>query len=81
MFLRFAMSDPFNVIAQDQVRALLGRDVDIRPLLAGQTEVDKAIDQFLWVLSYPWTEYCRKLKPVKSITRASKARPVSTVSP
>ena len=44
--LTVAMSDPFNVIAQDQVRALLGRDVDIRPLLAGQTEVDKAIDQF-----------------------------------
>ncbi len=44
--LTVAMSDPFNVIAQDQVRALLGGDVDIRPLLAGQTELDKAIDQF-----------------------------------
>ncbi len=44
--LTVAMSDPFNVIAQDQVRALLGGDIEIRPLLAGQGELDKAIDQF-----------------------------------
>jgi len=40
------MSDPFNVIALDQVRALLGGDVEVRPMLAGQAELDKAIDQF-----------------------------------
>ena len=44
--LTVAMSDPFNVIALDQVRALIGGDVDVRPLLAGQAEIDKAIDQF-----------------------------------
>jgi type II secretory ATPase GspE/PulE/Tfp pilus assembly ATPase PilB-like protein len=44
--LTVAMADPFNVIALDQVRALIGGDVDVRPLLAGQAEVDKAIDQF-----------------------------------
>jgi len=44
--LTVAMSDPFNVIALDQVRALLGGDVEVRPMLAGQAELDKAIDQF-----------------------------------
>jgi type II secretory ATPase GspE/PulE/Tfp pilus assembly ATPase PilB-like protein len=44
--LTVAMSDPFNVIALDQVRALIGGDVEVRPLLAGQAELDKAIDQF-----------------------------------
>ncbi|MFT5450354.1 MAG: type II secretory ATPase GspE/PulE/Tfp pilus assembly ATPase PilB-like protein, partial [Gammaproteobacteria bacterium] len=44
--LTVAMSDPFNVIALDQVRALLGGDIEIHALLAGQTELDKAIDQF-----------------------------------
>ncbi len=44
--LTVAMSDPFNVIALDQVRALLGGDVLVQPLLAGQAELDKAIDQF-----------------------------------
>ena len=44
--LTVAMSDPFNVIAIDQVRALLGGDIEIRPLLAGEAELDKSIDQF-----------------------------------
>ena len=44
--LTVAMSDPFNVIALDQVRALIGGDVEVRPMLAGQAELDKAIDQF-----------------------------------
>jgi type II secretory ATPase GspE/PulE/Tfp pilus assembly ATPase PilB-like protein len=44
--LTVAMSDPFNVIALDQVRALLGGDIEIRALLAGQAELDKSIDQF-----------------------------------
>ncbi|MBT6277327.1 MAG: type II/IV secretion system protein, partial [Chromatiales bacterium] len=44
--LTVAMSDPFNVIATDQVRALLGGDVKINAKLAGSTEVDEAIDQF-----------------------------------
>jgi len=44
--LTVAMSDPFNVIAVDQVRALLGGNVEVKPLLAGNVEVDEAIDQF-----------------------------------
>ncbi len=44
--LTVAMVDPFNVIALDQVRALLSNDVEIKPLLAGEAELDKAIDQF-----------------------------------
>ncbi len=44
--LTVAMSDPFNVIALDQVRALIGGDVEVHPMLAGQAELDKAIDQF-----------------------------------
>ena len=44
--LTVATSDPFNVIAQDQVRALFEAGVEIRPLLAGEMELDKAIEQF-----------------------------------
>ena len=44
--LTIATSDPFNVIAMDQVRALLGPEVEIRLLLAGEAEIGKAIDQF-----------------------------------
>ena len=44
--LTVAMSDPFNVIALDQVRALFEPRVDIRPMLAGEVELDKAIEQF-----------------------------------
>ena len=44
--LTVAMSDPFNVIALDQMRALLDGGVDIKPLLAGEADLDKAIDQF-----------------------------------
>jgi len=44
--LTLAMADPFNVIAMDQVKALLGGDVEIKTLLAGEAELVKAIDQF-----------------------------------
>jgi type II secretory ATPase GspE/PulE/Tfp pilus assembly ATPase PilB-like protein len=40
------MADTFNVVALDQIHALLGTDVDIVPMLAGEAEIDKAIDQF-----------------------------------
>ena len=43
--LTVAMSDPFNVIALDQVRSLLGGDIEIKALLAGSGEIDDAIDQ------------------------------------
>jgi type II secretory ATPase GspE/PulE/Tfp pilus assembly ATPase PilB-like protein len=44
--LTVAMSDTFNVVAMDQLRALLGGDLDIIPILAGESEIENAIDQF-----------------------------------
>lgn len=44
--LTVAMSDTFNVVAMDQLRALLGGDLDIVPVLAGESEIENAIDQF-----------------------------------
>ncbi len=44
--LTVAMADPFNVIALDQIKALLDDEVQIKALLAGEAELDKAIDQF-----------------------------------
>ena len=44
--LTVAMSDPFNVIALDQVKALFEPGAEIRPLLAGEAELEKAIEQF-----------------------------------
>ncbi|VAW82849.1 Type II secretion system protein E [hydrothermal vent metagenome] len=44
--LTIAMSDIFNVVALDQLRALLGGEYDILPILAGESEVENAIDQF-----------------------------------
>ena len=44
--LSVAMADPFDVIALDQVRAFAGAEVEIRPLLAGEADLDEAIDRF-----------------------------------
>ncbi len=44
--LTIAMADTFNVVALDQMHALLGGDVELVPVLAGEAEIDKAIDQF-----------------------------------
>ena len=44
--LTIAMADTFNVVALDQLSALLGGDVEIQPLMAGEAEIEKAIDQF-----------------------------------
>ena len=44
--LTVATSDPFNVIALDQVKALLEPGAEIRPLLAGEAELARAIEQF-----------------------------------
>ena len=44
--LTVATADPFNVIALDQVRALFEPGVEIRAVLAGEVEIDKAIEQF-----------------------------------
>ncbi len=44
--LTIAMSDTFNVVAIDQLRALLGGNVEIKPVLAGESEIESAIDNF-----------------------------------
>ncbi len=44
--LTVAMADTFNVVAIDQLRAVLGGDYDIVPILAGESEIENAIDQF-----------------------------------
>ena len=44
--LAVATTDPFNIVAMDQVRALFDPGVEIRAVLAGEVEIDKAIEQF-----------------------------------
>ena len=44
--LTIAMSDVFNVVALDQLTAHLGGGIDLVPVLAGEAEIAKAIDQF-----------------------------------
>ena len=44
--LMLAMSDPKTIVALDQVRAQVGRDVDLQPVLAGESEIIRCIDQF-----------------------------------
>ena len=44
--LTLAMADTFNVVALDQVAALLGSDIGITTLVAGEDEIEAAIEQF-----------------------------------
>jgi len=44
--LTLAMADTFNVVALDQINTHLGGNDDIVPILAGEAEIEKAIDQF-----------------------------------
>ena len=44
--LTLAMADTFNVVALDQITALIGGEVEVVPLMAGEAEIEKAIDQF-----------------------------------
>ena len=44
--LTVAMADVFNVVALDQLDTVVGRSTDILPVLAGDAEIEKAIDQF-----------------------------------
>ncbi len=44
--LTVAMSDTFNVVALDQTAALLGNDVSLEMLVAGEAEIETAIEQF-----------------------------------
>ena len=41
-----AMSDMFNVVALDQLRAMLGGQIQVKPALAGEAQLEEHIDQF-----------------------------------
>lgn len=44
--MTLAISNPENIIALDQVRALLGEDCDLRLMLASESEIMRSIDQY-----------------------------------
>ena len=44
--LTIAMADTFNVVALDQINIHLGGNADVIPVLAGEAEIEKSIDQF-----------------------------------
>lgn len=44
--LTVAMEDTFNVVLIDKISAHVGRDIEVVPLLAGETEIEKAMDVF-----------------------------------
>jgi type IV pilus assembly protein PilB len=44
--LTLAMADTFNVVALDQINTHLGGNAEVVPVLAGEAEIEKAIDQF-----------------------------------
>ncbi|MCH8163233.1 MAG: Flp pilus assembly complex ATPase component TadA, partial [Proteobacteria bacterium] len=44
--LTVAMTDTFNVVLTDKIATQIGQDIEIIPLLAGEAEIEKAIDQF-----------------------------------
>jgi type II secretory ATPase GspE/PulE/Tfp pilus assembly ATPase PilB-like protein len=44
--LMLAMSDTHNLVALDQIRAMLGMDIAVEPVLAGDSEIMRVIDQF-----------------------------------
>jgi len=41
-----AMSDLFNVVALDQLRAMLGGKIQLKPVLAAEAQLEEFIDQF-----------------------------------
>jgi hypothetical protein len=41
-----AITEVFNVVALDQLRATLGQDIQMKTVLAGQAQLDEFIDQF-----------------------------------
>lgn len=44
--LMLAMADTSNIIALDQISAMLGKDITLTPMLAGDSEINRAIDQY-----------------------------------
>jgi general secretion pathway protein E/type IV pilus assembly protein PilB len=44
--LTLAMSDPSNIIVIDQISAMLGKDIIVKPMLASESEIMRSIDQY-----------------------------------
>src|SRR5690606_20069603 len=44
--LTVAMADMFNVVALDQLRAMLGGQIQLKPALAAEAQLEEYIDQF-----------------------------------
>ncbi len=44
--LTIAMSDTFNLFTLDRIRIQIGQHIELLPVLAGETEISNAIDQF-----------------------------------
>lgn len=44
--LSIAMTDIFNLVVLDRLRAIVGNRIELIPLLAGESEISDAIDQF-----------------------------------
>lgn len=44
--LTLAMADTYNVVALDQTAALVGNDIGLETLVAGEAEIEAAIEQF-----------------------------------
>ncbi len=44
--LMLAMADTANIVALDQISAMLGKDISVKPMLASESEIIKAIDQY-----------------------------------
>jgi len=44
--LKIAMADTFDIVAIDQMSAFLGSNISIHTMLAGEAEIETAIDQF-----------------------------------
>lgn len=44
--LTIAMADAFDVVLLDKIRIEIGHGVEVLPLLAGEAEIEKAIDKF-----------------------------------
>ncbi len=44
--LMLAMADTSNIVALDQISAMLGKDIRVMPMLAGESEIARAIDQY-----------------------------------
>lgn len=44
--LMLAMADTANIVALDQISAMLGKDIVVTPMLASESDIVKAIDQY-----------------------------------